>query len=105
MHAFRRGLDHAAATGGGAAGLLHRLFGARTLPLFGALPETAVASYLSGLLIGTEIAEATACLPGPTGPEACIVGRSDLAARYATGLAAHGLTVDTADPDASAVGL
>jgi 2-dehydro-3-deoxygalactonokinase len=38
--------------------LLHTLFGTRTLGLFGSLAPTALASYLSGLVIGTEIAAA-----------------------------------------------
>ena len=52
---FRRGVA-AAAKGGGA--LLHGLFGARTLSLFGELAEREGAGYLSGLLIGTELLEA-----------------------------------------------
>lgn len=104
--AFQRGLDSAMATPGHSAGLLHRLFGARSLPLFGDLPETGVASYLSGLLIGTEIVEASNSLPtSPPFQSVTIVGRSDLATRYATGLAAQGYSVDTADPDACAIGL
>ena len=39
-------------------GLLHHLFGVRTLGLFEHLPETEAASYLSGLLIGHEVAAA-----------------------------------------------
>jgi len=38
-----------------AGGLLHHLFGVRSRGLFGELPDTASASYLSGLLIGHEI--------------------------------------------------
>ena len=104
--AFGRGLDAAMTAPGGTAGLLHRLFGARSLALFGDLPQTGVASYLSGLLIGTEIAEASNSLPATQAVRSVtIVGRSDLATRYATGLAAKGFSVDTADPDASAAGL
>ena len=40
---------------GDAGGLLHHLFGVRSRQLFGELPDTASASYLSGLLIGHEI--------------------------------------------------
>ena len=40
------------------AELLHDLFSARTLPLFGEMPETHVASYLSGLLVGAEVGDA-----------------------------------------------
>lgn len=104
--AFRRGLDTAMTARSASAGLLHRLFSARSLPLFGDLPQTGVASYLSGLLIGTEIVEASNSLPDNADIRSVtIVGRSDLASRYATGLAAKGFAVDTADPDASAAGL
>jgi len=39
--------------------LLHTIFGTRTLGLFGTLEPGALPSYLSGLLIGSEIAAAT----------------------------------------------
>jgi 2-dehydro-3-deoxygalactonokinase len=52
--AFRRGLR----AGGEDAGLLHRLFSARTLALFDEIAPTGLASYLSGMLIGHEIAAA-----------------------------------------------
>jgi 2-dehydro-3-deoxygalactonokinase len=38
--------------------LLHILFGARTLPLLEKLARGSIASYLSGLLIGAEFADA-----------------------------------------------
>jgi 2-dehydro-3-deoxygalactonokinase len=50
--AFVAGLRRA----GEAGGLLHHLFGARTRGLFGELGESALPSYLSGILIGNEIA-------------------------------------------------
>lgn len=49
--AFDAGLDQAATAGG----LLHHLFTARTRGLYGGLAPEAVESYLSGVLIGTEI--------------------------------------------------
>lgn len=104
--AFGRGVDRALANPHDGPWLLHRLFGARSLPLFGDLPETGVASYLSGLLIGSEIAEATRSpgFRGADGPPT-IIGRDDLADLYADGLAAVGLTARRADPDACAAGL
>lgn len=103
---FRRGLEDSASKAGGSSGLLHRLFAVRSLPLFGDIPETGVASYLSGLLIGAELAEASQLLPDVAeSRSAVIVGRSDLAQHYATALTARGYSVDTTDPDASAVGL
>lgn len=44
----------------GGAGLLRRLFSARTLGLFDEIPAAELASYLSGLLIGEEIFSARA---------------------------------------------
>lgn len=42
------------------AEVLHTVFSARTLPLFNKMPESHVASYLSGLLIGAEVGSAAA---------------------------------------------
>jgi 2-dehydro-3-deoxygalactonokinase len=53
--AFDRGL---ARGHGEARALLHTLFGVRTLGLFERMPRSSLASYLSGLLIGAEIADA-----------------------------------------------
>jgi 2-dehydro-3-deoxygalactonokinase len=49
--AFADGVCRSADPGG----VLHHLFGVRSRSLFGDLPDTAAASYLSGLLIGHEI--------------------------------------------------
>ena len=51
QNAFADGVRRSADAGG----LLHHLFGVRSRALFGELPDTASASYLSGLLIGHEI--------------------------------------------------
>lgn len=48
---FLRGVERSADAGG----LLHHLFGVRTLGLAGHLRDEAAASYLSGLLIGHEV--------------------------------------------------
>ena len=50
--AFERAVSHAHRD---PFGLSSQLFSARTLPLFGQLPATSIADYLSGLLIGHEI--------------------------------------------------
>jgi 2-dehydro-3-deoxygalactonokinase len=52
--AFALGLTRAQSDGV----LTHQLFGVRTLGLFDRLKRTALASYLSGLLIGAEFADA-----------------------------------------------
>ncbi len=104
--AFGRGVDRALAHPDDGPGLLHRLFGARSLPLFGDLPETGVASYLSGLLIGSEIVEA---LKHPAFQDAdsppTIIGRDDLTDLYARGLAAVGMPTRKAGADTCATGL
>ena len=102
--AFRRGIDRALSAQG--SGLLHALFGARSLPLFGDIPESGVASYLSGLLIGTEISEATRNPALDVVPETVtIIGRSELARHYATGLEAKAIKAERAAPDICATGL
>lgn len=62
------------------ADLLHNLFHVRTLPLMGKIPKTAAADYMSGLLIGTEVAAATD--NASTIGTITLVGRSDLSDRY-----------------------
>jgi 2-dehydro-3-deoxygalactonokinase len=99
--AFARGLAFART---GTGGLLKRLFSARTLGLFDLLPESGIASYLSGLLIGSEIEEALAGLPVATDAEIRVIGASGLAARYRGALAARGLRVRPAREDAGARG-
>jgi 2-dehydro-3-deoxygalactonokinase len=100
--AFRRGLAYARSRPGG---LLKRLFSARTLGLFGHLPESAIGSYLSGLLIGSEIAEALDCLEqAPSDEEITVIGSSDLTGRYLVAIAEAGLRGRRAAEDAVARG-
>jgi 2-dehydro-3-deoxygalactonokinase len=98
--AFERGLAYAQT---GKGGLLKRLFSARTLGLFDLLPESGLASYLSGLLIGSEIEEALDCLEVAEA-EIRVVGASRLAWRYRGALAARDLRVCRARDDAGARG-
>ena len=99
--AFARGLGYART---GPGGLLKRLFSARTLGLFDRLPASAAASYLSGLLIGSEIAEALPCLPAGELGEVTVIGDSALAERYRAAIEAAGLRARTGAADASARG-
>ena len=55
---FARGVREGAALGSAGA-LLNRLFATRTYGLMDRLADTALSDYLSGLLVGAEIAEAT----------------------------------------------
>jgi 2-dehydro-3-deoxygalactonokinase len=101
--AFRRGLAYGR---GARGGLLGRLFSARTLGLFGQLPASAIGPYLSGLLIGCEIAEALDCLDHAAADrEITVIGTSDLTERYLVAIAAAGLRGRRAVPDAAAQGL
>lgn len=74
--------------------LAHQLFAARTLGLTGRLPRTALAEYLSGLLIGNELAsaldEAGSAGQGLPLPLLVLVGEPALTRRYADALAAFG---------------
>jgi 2-dehydro-3-deoxygalactonokinase len=77
-------------------GLLHHLFGVRTLGIAGRLSEVDAASYLSGLLIGHELRAA------PPYDEVVVVGAPRLTALY---VRAIGDRATSGDPDAAAVGL
>lgn len=96
--AFDRGVARSADPGG----LLHHLFGVRTLALFGRLAETEGASYLSGLLIGHEVRAALA--HGGAEP-VHLVGAAPLCALYARAIAACGGAFGIHDEDAAARGL
>jgi 2-dehydro-3-deoxygalactonokinase len=84
------------------SGLLHSLFQARTLPLTGKIGGEMVVDYLSGLLIGAEVSGAMAGLAAP-GP-VTIIGRSDLADRYARALDLAGVAARRAPADIVAQG-
>ncbi|MBJ3777385.1 2-dehydro-3-deoxygalactonokinase [Acuticoccus mangrovi] len=86
---FARGLD--AARGMSAPGdLLNRLFAIRAEGLMGRLADDDVPGFLSGLLIGAEVASAAA-----DAREAFVIGASDLAGRYHDALAAFGVAAIT----------
>ena len=95
--AFTAGLRRAEEGGG----LLHHLFGVRTRGLFGDVATGDVLpSYLSGLLIGHEIA----ALAPPAGV-VHLIGAPALVALYREALAARGRTSCTLDSDCVARGL
>ncbi len=82
---FRLGVNEGLSVGGD---LLHNLFHVRTMPLFGKISEDMTADYLSGILIGAEIASGTRDLDSSV---VTIVSREDLADRYEIALACAGL--------------
>lgn len=99
---FARGLGYARE---GPGGLLKRLFSARTLGLFDQLPGSGIASYLSGLLIGSEIGEALDCLPdGAVNHGITVIGGADLAERYARAIEGAQIAARRGREDASAHG-
>jgi 2-dehydro-3-deoxygalactonokinase len=79
--AFDRGADVAAEAAHG-PGLLGILFSARALPLTGALAEPEVADYLSGMIIGAELAGARATGEQAPDGELRVIAEPALAARY-----------------------
>lgn len=92
--AFERGLAYGYEHNVRRGGLLKRLFSTRTLGLFDVVPQTGLRSYLSGLLIGAEIREATTCVNevvhGKRGT-VTVIGGSALSASYAQALRLTGL--------------
>jgi 2-dehydro-3-deoxygalactonokinase len=98
-------IDHAAFQDGVArsadsAGLLHHLFGVRTLTLMGRLKEEMSAAYLSGLLIGHEVRAAM-----PRAARVHLVGAAMLCMLYAQAIEACGGEAHVEDEDAAALGL
>lgn len=95
--AFRRGVE--AGQRGGA--LLGRIFSARTLALMDRLAPEEIADYLSGLLIGDEVAHGARDAAGPV----TIIGRGDLALRYRAAFAVLGIDAAIAPPGMARRGL
>ncbi|MSP88847.1 MAG: 2-dehydro-3-deoxygalactonokinase [Alphaproteobacteria bacterium] len=93
---FDRGIRRAREGGS----LLHHLFGVRTLGLFGDVPPEGQPHYLSGVLIGHELA---AVSPG-SGP-VYLLGAPALAALYRRALELLGCEARLLDPDAIRSGL
>ena len=104
--AFARGLDAAGGSDAG-LGLLSHIFSTRTLGLTGALPPSAQADYLSGVLIGHEIASlARVHPPATTAPGRVVLcGEPDLCRRYARALQAVGFPTPAIAHQATAAGL
>ena len=93
---FDAGLRRAGETDG----VLHHLFGVRARGLFGEVPAAGLASYLSGILIGREIADLA-----PRSGTIHLIGASRLAALYERALRASGRAARILDPDGVARGL
>ena len=95
--AFLQGVTRAGKSGG----LLHNAFGVRALALFDRLSPAQSASYLSGLLIGEELASQTLSTDG----EVVVIGAPALVARYALALGTRRAKVSTFGAEATWAGL
>ena len=98
--AFRRGVSMALKDPGG---FLQRIFTARTLALFGEIAPPAIASYLSGQVIGTEVAHAIR--HNPVDAEYCILASPGIGGRYMQALAVAGLKARYGSADSIVAGL
>lgn len=90
---------------GEAGGLLHHLFGVRTLGLFDRLSRQALHSYLSGLLIGHEIHAVDLLSRMPRPAQIHLIGNDRLIKRYSHALTALGIGVQLHSEELAAKGL
>jgi len=91
--AFARGVRAMASD----AGLLNRLFSARSLALFGRLEGRAVASYVSGMLIGAEMRDALAVWPDLARRHVACIGSAGMLARYGACARLLGIDLEAID--------
>jgi 2-dehydro-3-deoxygalactonokinase len=97
--AFAEGL---AAAGEGDA-LAARLFTARSRVVGGAKPAESTPSYLSGLLIGAEVASVPRLLEAEPAGRVALLGDETLCALYERALARRGVDYETFDGETAAV--
>lgn len=97
--AFAEGLR--VARSGTQAGLLHLLFSTRSRALAGEVPAAEAASYLSGLIIGEDVAAALRLF----GAQAAVtlICTPELALLYGQALAAHGIASSAVTGDEAAL--
>jgi 2-dehydro-3-deoxygalactonokinase len=100
--AFLRAIE--LARGSGPGDLTRHLFTVRSMNLAGRLPATALADYLSGLLIGHELASATAWLgrEAAGGFRLALIGEAALLRRYQVALKSFGLQATSLQNTAAA---
>ncbi len=102
--AFDEGVATALRTGPHGGALLHDLFTARTRALVGRLPPRGVSDYLSGVLIGSEVAAGLGSFAAG-GDDLVLVGDGVLCDRYRRALRLAGRDAVIADPGTTARGL
>lgn len=100
-YAFDAGLRRS----GDAGGLLHHLFGVRTLGLFDRFSEAALPSYLSGLLIGHEVRASGLFSRTPRPAQVHLIGNDRLIDAYARVLVALGVGVQRHAESLAAYGM
>lgn len=96
--AFKQGLQRSRDS----SQLLHDLFSVRTLRLFDRMPDTAVAAYLSGLLISHELGGVIDSIS--EGATVTIVGSSQLSQHYGSALRYWSRDVRFVEGEAAAAG-
>jgi 2-dehydro-3-deoxygalactonokinase len=95
--------DDGLAAAGDGGGLAARLFSARARVVGLGRPAETTSSYLSGLLIGAEVAALPALLDLPEDTPITLLGDESLCARYARALGARGLNSPVFDGEAAAI--
>ena len=85
------------------SGFLHSLFSVRSLGLFGDIPAEGLSSYLSGVVVGTEVAHALQTRSRRAGY--MILASPKIGGRYAKALEVVGVTAKYGDPLAIVHGL
>lgn len=98
--AFLLGLARAKASPGS---LLAQLFECRSRRLAGDLPESDASAFLSGLLIGHELAHGLALLAAGPQTSLCLIGAPALTRRYAYALNALGIDAYSIDGSQAAI--
>lgn len=102
--AFQQGVEEGFAAASGSGGILSLLFGARARPILKLMQPDAVGDYISGLLLGTEIKEASGLGVGQD-TRLLLCGSSALVERYHAALRTCGFRPSAAQQDSGATGL
>jgi 2-dehydro-3-deoxygalactonokinase len=102
--AFERGLE-VATSKAGIGGILNTAFSARTMVMTGALAPNQVEDYVSGLLIGHELAGIGASWLAGSSNEVLLCGSTQLNERYGRALELRGVTVALAVARSAAAGM
>jgi 2-dehydro-3-deoxygalactonokinase len=102
--AFSRGLDYARGGDAESGGFLKRLFSTRSLVARGELSRPEAREYLSGLIIGSEVREGLASVPGGPPARVLLIAAAELSGRYTAAFERAGIAVLAGPADAAAHG-